>query len=62
MRTFKRQKLDVAYIRHYLQETYQVDNATIDQVLEKCGLGDVDDGGPAGGGKKPNNRAQQFFR
>ncbi len=37
-RTFVAQKLDQEYIRHYLQESYQIDNATIDIVFEKIGL------------------------
>jgi hypothetical protein len=37
-RTFVAQKLEPDYIRHYLQESYQVDNETIDLVFEKIGI------------------------
>ena len=34
-RSFFAQKLERAYIRHYLMETYQLDAKTTDEVLEK---------------------------
>jgi ABC-type sugar transport system ATPase subunit len=40
VRTLHRQRCDHLYIRHYLQETYQVTDAIIDQVFEVCGVSD----------------------
>jgi hypothetical protein len=33
------QKLEIEYIRHYLQETYQVDAQTVDYVFERANIG-----------------------
>jgi hypothetical protein len=38
-RSMNAQRLDPAYIRHYLQETYQVDDKIIDQVFLAVGVG-----------------------
>jgi hypothetical protein len=35
VRTFIGQKLDLAYIRHYLVETYQLDLKTADEIIAK---------------------------
>jgi hypothetical protein len=35
VRTMLAQKIDLAYIRHYLQEAYQLDDKTIDQAVAK---------------------------
>ncbi len=38
-RSLNAQRLDPAYIRHYLQDTYQVDDKLIDQVFATVGVG-----------------------
>ena len=38
-RSMNAQRLDPAYIRHYLIETYQVDDKLIDQVFATVGVG-----------------------
>ena len=39
-RSMAGQKVDRAYISHYLIETYQIDQATVEQILERAGLND----------------------
>ncbi len=34
-RSFLAQKCDVAYVRHYLMETYQLDQKTVDDIIAK---------------------------
>lgn len=36
-RAMLRQRLDLAYIRHYLMEQYQLDAATVERLLERIG-------------------------
>ncbi len=38
-RSMAAQKLEIEYIRHYLQEAYQLDKNTIDYVFDRIGLG-----------------------
>jgi hypothetical protein len=38
-RSLNANRMDPEYIRHYLQETYLVDNATIDKVFLSVGIG-----------------------
>ncbi|MBA3845475.1 MAG: hypothetical protein H0X45_02395 [Planctomycetes bacterium] len=38
-RSLAAQKLEIEYIRHYLQESYQVDAKTVDYVFDRIGLG-----------------------
>ncbi len=38
-RMMEAQKLDPIYIRHYLQETYGLDEKSIDGLFEKLGIG-----------------------
>ncbi len=38
VRSLAAQKTGPDYIRHYLQDTYQLDNATIDKVFTKLGV------------------------
>ena len=62
VRMFIAQKLDPDYIRHYLQESYQLDQRTIDEVFARLGVGPRPDrkGGPA---KKDDAKVnkQKFF-
>ena len=39
-RSLAGQKVDRAYIAHYLIETYQIDVKTVEQILERAGLND----------------------
>jgi hypothetical protein len=70
-RTFNNQRMDYEYIKHYLRENYQLDDKTLEEVLEKAGvkpkgkkkgthsMPSMDDGSggkPSGGGSK-----QGFF-
>ena len=38
-RSMAAQRLDPAYIRHYLQETYQLDDKSIDTIFANLGIG-----------------------
>ena len=38
-RSLNAQRLDPAYIRHYLQDTYQVDDKLIDTIFATVGVG-----------------------
>jgi hypothetical protein len=38
-RLLQAQRLEPEYIRHYLQETYQLDQKTIDALFTKLGIG-----------------------
>ncbi len=65
-RSLAAQKLELAYIRHYLIENYQIPNKTVDDIFAKLNLKEplkagqkrpaVDLGGPP---EKPNR--QGFF-
>lgn len=61
VRSLQAQKVDREYIRHYLKETYQVDDKIVEQVLERCGAADPAKTGK-GGGKGPASRDQQADR
>ncbi|MCS6969698.1 MAG: hypothetical protein RMM29_02295 [Planctomycetota bacterium] len=36
-RALVRQRLDLAYVRHYLMEQFQLDAATVERLLERIG-------------------------
>jgi hypothetical protein len=38
VRSMMAQKVEAAYIRHYLIENYQIDNKLVDQVFERLGV------------------------
>jgi len=61
VRMFAGQKLDRAYIKHYITENFQLDDKTAETVLDRCGVkpppgrrGAVEEKGPGG-------RKQGFF-
>jgi hypothetical protein len=53
-RSFLAQKMDVAYVRHYLMETYQLDVKTADEIIAKVA--------PAGGRSGKNSGAHESVR
>lgn len=64
-RAFVAQKLDPAYIRHYLMEAYQLDEAAVEKILEKVGAARLPAGPSAGAAKpepaKPQVNRQSFY-
>lgn len=62
VRSLVAQKTDATYIRHYLIETFQVDNQLVDQIFAKLGVRP-----PAKPGQKPgkdgpdDRRSRQGF-
>ena len=47
-RSFLTQKMDVAYVRHYLMETYAIDHKTADEIIAKVAPAGTGRGKPAG--------------
>jgi hypothetical protein len=39
-RTMAKQKMEASYIRHYLMETYQIENKIVDQIFTRIGISD----------------------
>ena len=54
-RSLYAQKMEIEYIRHYLQETYQCDAQTVDYVFDRCGI--KAKGGKGGSMSKMNRQA-----
>lgn len=66
VRTMVAQRVDREYIRHYLQETYQLDDKSLDEVLNKmcpvaAGRGGRGRGHDEGGGAAPPIKRQRFY-
>lgn len=59
-RSLNAQRMDPAYIRHYLQETYQVDDKIIDQVFATVGVGKKKGQSIVEGSGKPPPRRREF--
>ena len=61
VRSLVAQKTDATYIRHYLIETYQVDNALVDQLFAKLGVKSPTKPGQKGGNEGGDRRSRQGF-
>ncbi|NEQ78683.1 MAG: hypothetical protein F6K23_40270 [Okeania sp. SIO2C9] len=63
VRQLKRQRCEIEYIRFYLEDTYQLDENTINQIFEKVGLTSAHDlnTGPSEAAKKQQDRANKFY-
>ena len=63
VRMFMAQKLDRDYIRHYLEEEFQLDRKTCDQVFERVGLAGPTPGpgGKPAAGDGGKIKKQDFF-
>jgi ATP-dependent protease HslVU (ClpYQ) ATPase subunit len=55
VRTMVAQRVDREYIKHYLQETYQLDDKAVEEVLNKLAPANAARGGR--GGKSPEDGA-----
>ena len=65
VRQLVRQKCDEDYIRYYLQDTYQLDVESINQMFEKIGIGGNEQdmhAGPSAAAKKQQGRAGKFYQ